>query len=281
MGTARAERQNAEVLRSRYEEGLPVPRELFYTHLPEGRIPPEQAADRAARPEPAFLYGDAVLAAFHGGSVYALIEALNRVCALAEGAKSALDYRGLVGSGQVVCIGDPEPDAGAGISFDESDERELAGAVKPGGGAEMRTAVEHLTDRVRRSGLAASRCNLFFLELLTCLLRLVRGAELDVEEVFGTGFTGTVQATDLSSFDALGGRRPAPAPARGAGGSSPGRLWAAAVLFLHHPVFRLPAGICEPAALRLDCRAHEEAGSRRERAGVRAARRGSLGQRPL
>lgn len=276
LDTERTERQNAEVLRSRYEESLPVLRELFYTHLLEGRIPPEQAADRAARLElsfsgdawaaalvhihgtadrreiaalsvrqlldenlelegcgcRAFLYGDAVavLAAFHGGSVYALIEALNRVCALAEsylgltltvgvgapctelgclpqsaeGAKSALDYRGLVGTGQVIYIGDLEPEAGASISFDESDERELAGAVKLGGEAEIRTAVKHLTDKVRRSGLAASQCNLFFLELLTCLLRLVRGAELDVEEVFGTGFTGAVQATDFPSSDALG-----------------------------------------------------------------------------
>lgn len=275
LDTERTERQNAEVLRSRYEESLPILRELFCAHLLEGRIPPEQAAERAARLEldlsgdawaaalvhihtaanrrelaalsvrqlmeenltlercgcRVFLYGDdvAVLAAFHGGSaVYPLIEALNRVCALAEsylglrltvgvgapcaeleglpqsaeGAKSALDYRGLVGAGRVIYIGDLEPGAGASISFDESDERELAGAIKLGGEAEVRSAVEHLTDRVRRSGLAAG--HLFFLELLTCLLRLVRGAELDVEEVFGAGFTGAVQATDFSSSDALG-----------------------------------------------------------------------------
>lgn len=90
------------------------------------------------------------------------------------------------------------------ISFDENDERELAGAVRLGGEAEVREAVDRLTEKVRRSGLAASQCNLFFLELLTCLLRLARGAGLEVEEVFGTGFTGAVQATDFSSFTAMG-----------------------------------------------------------------------------
>lgn len=122
----------------------------------------------------------------------------------AEGALAALDYRGLVGAGRAIYIGDLEPDAGARISFDENDERELAGAVRLGGGAEVREAVGRLTEKVRRSGLAASQCNLFFLELLTCLLRLARGAGLEVEEVFGTGFTGAVQATDFSSFTAMG-----------------------------------------------------------------------------
>ena len=117
---------------------------------------------------------------------------------------AALDYRGLVGAGRAIYIGDLEPDAGARISFDENDERELAGAVRLGGGAEVREAVGRLTEKVRRSGLAASQCNLFFLELLTCLLRLARGAGLEVEEVFGTGFTGAVQATDFSSFTAMG-----------------------------------------------------------------------------
>ncbi|EOS65348.1 helix-turn-helix domain-containing protein [Oscillibacter sp. 1-3] len=276
LDTERTERQNTEALRRRYEESLPVLRELFYAHLLEGRVPPDQAAERAARLEldvtgdawaaalahvdgapdrelaalsvqqlldenlalegwscRAFLYGDAaaVLAVSRdGGSVYALIQALDRVCALAEsylgltltmgvgapcaglgelaqsaaGARAALDYRGLVGAGRAIYIGDLEPGAGVRISFDENDERELAGAVRLGGEAEVREAVDRLTEKVRRSGLAASQCNLFFLELLTCLLRLARGAGLEVEEVFGTGFTGAVQATDFSSFTAMG-----------------------------------------------------------------------------
>ena len=276
LDAERAERQNTEALRRRYEESLPVLRELFYAHLLEGRVPPEQAAERAARLElditgdawtaalshvdggpdrelaalsvqqlleenltlegwscRTFLYGDtaaALAVSRGGGSVYALIQALDRVCALAEsylgltltvgvgapcaglgglpqsaeGALAALDYRGLVGAGRAIYIGDLEPDAGARISFDENDERELAGAVRLGGGAEVREAVGRLTEKVRRSGLAASQCNLFFLELLTCLLRLARGAGLEVEEVFGTGFTGAVQATDFSSFTAMG-----------------------------------------------------------------------------
>ena len=277
LDTERTQRQNTELLRRRYEESLPVLRELFCTQLLEGSIPPEEAVDRAARLEldlsgeawvaalasiegttdrremlalalrqlleeglqlpgcrcRAFLYGDgaAVLAAFQGtGSIYTFIEALERVCALtqsylgqtltigvgtpcaevgglpqsAEGARSALAYRGLEGTGRVIYIGDLEPEAGISLSFDENDERELSAAVKLGGQQEVQEVVDRLTRRLRASGLGAGQWNLFFLELLTCLLRLARGAGLDLEEVFGPGFTGAVQASDFSSPGALG-----------------------------------------------------------------------------
>ena len=43
----RMERRDIESLRRRYEESLPVLRELFYTRLLDGRIPPEQVRERA------------------------------------------------------------------------------------------------------------------------------------------------------------------------------------------------------------------------------------------
>lgn len=278
LDTERTERQNVEKLRLRYNADLPVLRELFYTHLLEGRLTSERAAERAAQLDidltgsawvaaltnidarqgsgellslsvrqlmdenlnmegcaiKSFLYGDtvAVLASFRGiSSIYTFINALDRVCALAEryldlkltvgvgtpctdlaglaqsadGARNALDYRRLVGTGRgAIYIGDLEPNAVASIDFDENDERELTGAIKLGEEQDVREAVDRLTGRVRRSGLSASQYNLFFLELLTCLLRLTRGAGLDVEAVFGAGFTGAVQATDFASPEALG-----------------------------------------------------------------------------
>ena len=47
----RLERRDMETLRRRYEESLPVLRELFYTRLLGGQLPPEQIQDRAARYE--------------------------------------------------------------------------------------------------------------------------------------------------------------------------------------------------------------------------------------
>ena len=275
LDTERTERQNVELLRSRYEESLPVLRELYYTRLLEGRIPPGQEAERAARLEidlsgeawvaalvhietgggtfpalsvqqlleehltlegccsKAFLYNDAlaVLSSFHGVvSIYDYIGAMDRVCSLAEsylgltvtvgvgapcaepaglpqsaeGARSALDYRRIVGTGRTIYIGDLEPDTGARLSFDENDERALSAAVKLGGEAEVREEVARLTSRLRAAGLPMAQCGLFFLELLTGLLKLARGADLPLEEVFGPGFTGAMQAGDFPSPEALG-----------------------------------------------------------------------------
>ena len=47
----RMERRDMETLRRRYEESLPVLRELFYTRLLDGEIRPEQIWERAARYE--------------------------------------------------------------------------------------------------------------------------------------------------------------------------------------------------------------------------------------
>lgn len=122
----------------------------------------------------------------------------------AAGARSALEYRGMVGRGRAIYIGDLEPDASSRLEFMESDEEALSSAVKLGGEEEIRAQVEHLTERVRASGLATSQCQLFFLELLMCLLRLTRGAGLEVETVFGTGFTGAVQAADFTTPEQMG-----------------------------------------------------------------------------
>jgi AraC-like DNA-binding protein len=164
-----------------------------------------------------------------GGAVYELIAQLNRVCALAEsylhltltagvgapvpapedlprsadGARSALEYRGMVGRGQAIYIGDLEPDGGARLMFTESDEQELTSALKLGGDEELRAVLDRLTDKLRPSGLSPAQWQLFFLELLTCLLKVAREADLDTESVFGAGFTGLMKVTDFESPEAL------------------------------------------------------------------------------
>ena len=51
LDTERTQRQNLELLRRRYEESLPLLRELFYTRLLSGQLRPDQVQDRAGRYE--------------------------------------------------------------------------------------------------------------------------------------------------------------------------------------------------------------------------------------
>ena len=93
-------------------------------------------------------------------TIYDLIRVLDRVCTLAASylgltltvgvgapckelsgmarsaaeARTALEYRSMVGRGQVIYIGDLEPDGGQVLTFEEADERTLTAAVRLGGG---------------------------------------------------------------------------------------------------------------------------------------------------
>ena len=278
----RLERRDMETLRRRYEESLPILRELFYTRLLSGQFHPEQVRDRAARYEidlppglwtaalihadpqseagdagrdellllsvqsfltdhfslegctaRAVLYEDtaALLVQLSGPDrLYPLLEELERLSLLsrgflgapltagvgrpcpgpealyhsARGARAALDYRALVGSGRVIYIDDLEPQSTATISFDENDQHRLSTAVKLGTPEQVEQAAGELMERLRQTGLSLSQCHLFLLEVVTCLVRLTRSGGVAVEEVFGAGFTGAVSISNFSSLEELG-----------------------------------------------------------------------------
>ena len=276
----RLERRDMETLRRRYEESLPVLRELFYTRLLSGQLRPHQVQDRAARYEidlpqglwtaalahvdglgdegerdellllsvqsflekhfalegcsaRAVLYGDMAALLVHldrEERLYPLLEELERLSRLsqsylglrlttgvgvpcqgpeelnrsAQGARSALDYRVLAAGGRVIYIGDLEPQSTAAPSFEEEDQRELSAAVKLGTPEQVGEVVRGLMERLSCAGLSLSRCDLFLLEVVTCLVRLTRSGGVEVEEVFGERFTGAVSVSDFSSLEELG-----------------------------------------------------------------------------
>lgn len=279
----RMERRNMETLRRRYEESLPILRELFFTRLLDGRVQPDQIQDRAARYEielgggtwtavlihvdgpgdaktaerdellllsvrdffqehfrldgctiRAVLYGDTVALLVRmgeRGQLFLLLKELERLCALSqsylgmplsvgiglpcahpgelhdsvEGARSALDYRVLMGDTRVLYIGDLESGSTMRLSFEEEDQRSLSTAVKLGTPEQIEAVIRALLDRVRAVGLSLSQCHLFFLEIVTCLIKLARTGGVEVEDVFGPGFTGVVSITDFRSLEELGG----------------------------------------------------------------------------
>lgn len=282
LSAQRMERRDMETLRRRYEESLPTLRELFYTRLLSGQMPPEQVQDRAARYEIQLSPGLWTAALIHADlptdsadaerdellllsiqafleeqfslegcqsltvlfrdmpvllvrlpaldRLYPLLEELERLSRLAqsylgipltagvglpcqgpeelhrsvEGARSALDYRVLKSSGRVIFIGDIEPQTAAPLTFEEEDQRALSTAVKLGTPQQVEQVVGELIDRLRQAGLSLSRCQLFLLELVTCLIRLARSGNVAVETVFGPNFNGTISLDHFSSPEELG-----------------------------------------------------------------------------
>ena len=110
----------------------------------------------------------------------------------------------MAGGARVVYIGDLEPQATAAPAFEEEDQRALSAAVKLGTREQVDGVVGDLMERLRQAGLSLSRCDLFLLEVVTCLVRLTRSGGVAVEEVFGERFAGAVSVSDFSSLEELG-----------------------------------------------------------------------------
>ena len=179
-----------------------------------------------------FLYNDsvAVIASLEErGAVLGLIEGMNRVCKLARrfldlavtvgvgsvcerleelricaaGARSALDYRVLVGAGRAIYIDDVEPELSLQVPFDEQDKRDLLAAIKLGTPESIRAAVDSLIGRFRASRLPLGQYQLYFMELMAELLRVIRTYQIDPAEVFGKDFDGSFHLTSFDSPEEL------------------------------------------------------------------------------
>ena len=164
-------------------------------------------------------------------TIYDLIRVLDRVCTLAASylgltltvgvgapckelsgmarsaaeARTALEYRSMVGRGQVIYIGDLEPDGGQGLTFEEADERTLTAAVRLGSEQEVRDAAAALAGKIREANPSAGQYNLFLMELVTHLMKMTRRSGVGVEEVFGTGCSVPIQDSALPSREELEG----------------------------------------------------------------------------
>ena len=162
-------------------------------------------------------------------TIYDLIRVLDRVCTLAASylgltltvgvgapckelsgmarsaaeARTALEYRSMVGRGQVIYIGDLEPDGGQVLTFEEADERTLTAAVRLGSEQEVRDAAAALAGKIREANPSAGQYNLFLMELVTHLMKMTRRSGVGVEEVFGTGFSFPMQAYQLPTLAEL------------------------------------------------------------------------------
>ncbi|WP_195985941.1 response regulator [Clostridium sp. D33t1_170424_F3] len=163
-----------------------------------------------------FLYSDnvAILADFPDAiGVTSLITGLNEVCKSAsrvlEGdiaagiggltadlngirrsyreAQSALDYSSIMGEGRAVYIKDVEPDASVQVQFDEQDERAILNAIKLGGEEDITKVINELFSRIETI-LPFSQYQVYLVEMVTSLLKVIRTYELNTDEIFGKDF---------------------------------------------------------------------------------------------
>lgn len=103
-------------------------------------------------------------------------------------AQNALDYSAALGAGKAIYIGDVEPDTSVKLQFDDRDEREIINAIKMGSEEEIRSRITALFTRFETMPLPLSQYQIYLMEILTSLLRVIRSYGLGAEEIFGETF---------------------------------------------------------------------------------------------
>lgn len=164
-----------------------------------------------------FLYSDciAVIAALKPeAGILQLINGMNEICKSAERvlgvkvmsgvgtvcdslteirhsyreAQNALDYSAAMGAGKAVYIRDIEPDTSIKLLFDEHDEREIINVIKMGSQEEIEKKINALFVRFELRLLPLGQYQIYLMEIMTSLLKVMRAYELSTQGIFGDDF---------------------------------------------------------------------------------------------
>lgn len=119
-----------------------------------------------------------------------------------EGAKSAVDYRVLMGD-KAIYIDDMEPDFTEELHFEEEEQRSLINAIKLETPEAIRKIAEKAIEKFQVAKLPLNQYQIYLTELVSELLKVVRGYKLDMEEIFGSDFKGYFHLSDYESLQDL------------------------------------------------------------------------------
>lgn len=103
-------------------------------------------------------------------------------------AQNAMDYCAAMGAGKAIYISDVEPETSVKLQFDEHDERDLSNAIKMGSEEEIREKIGALFARFESLLLPPNQYQIYLMEMMTSLLKVMHAYELSTEEIFGEHF---------------------------------------------------------------------------------------------
>lgn len=102
-----------------------------------------------------------------------------------EEAVNAMEYRSILGSGQVLYINDIEPCSEENILVTEHEFQNLVHAVKLGNRDETNAAIAQIMDSIRKEQISPGQYQLLFMELLSELMKIGRAYKLHPNQIFG------------------------------------------------------------------------------------------------
>lgn len=102
-----------------------------------------------------------------------------------EEAVNAMEYRSILGSGQVLYINDIELCSEENILVTEHEFQNLVHAVKLGNRDETNAAIAQIMDSIRKEPISPGQYQLLFMELLSELMKIGRAYKLHPNQIFG------------------------------------------------------------------------------------------------
>lgn len=114
-------------------------------------------------------------------------------------AQNALDYSAALGEGKATYIADIEPDTSAKLRFDEHDEREIISAIKMDSEEKINEKLDALFARFESMRLPLSQYQIYLMEIMTSLLKVMQAYELGTDDIFGENFNYVHTITALRS----------------------------------------------------------------------------------
>jgi two-component system, response regulator YesN len=97
----------------------------------------------------------------------------------------AVEYRILIGNNRIIWIEDIEPESRKRISFGENKEHALMSAIKIGTAEEIYETIENLFNEISETKASFKDYQIYLMEMLTTILKAARGANVDIDSIFG------------------------------------------------------------------------------------------------
>lgn len=114
-------------------------------------------------------------------------------------AQSALEYSAVMGGDKAIYIADIEPDTSVKVEFDEHDENEIINAIKLANKQEISDKLNAVFERFRAVVLPLGQYQIFLLEMMTSLLKVLHAYKMDETQIFGTNYSFVQTISKLHS----------------------------------------------------------------------------------
>ena len=110
------------------------------------------------------------------GRIY---ECFSKINLSYKDAKSALEYKAILGTEKVIYIDDVEPDTSRSLDFNENLERKFVDAIKVGSSTDINSVLEELFNIKSKGVLPINEYRIYGIEVLTSLIKTIKSYNLN------------------------------------------------------------------------------------------------------